>query len=94
MNTAGSLPTVGDVLLLIEVSDTTVEYDTRVKVPLYAQHGIPEVWVVDLSAEELVVYTAPAPTGYGSIRRYTKVDSVAASCVNSAPLPLSLIWRS
>ena len=39
-----------DTLLVIEVSDTTLRYDHDIKVPLYAAHGIPEVWIVDLEA--------------------------------------------
>ena len=39
-------PRAGDVLLLIEVSDSTVRFDRKTKVPLYARHGIPEVWLV------------------------------------------------
>ncbi|HTQ37266.1 MAG TPA: Uma2 family endonuclease [Steroidobacteraceae bacterium] len=46
-------PTPADVLLLIEVSDSTLRYDRDVKVPLYARHGIPEVWIVDLRNGQL-----------------------------------------
>lgn len=42
----GAHPRAGDVLLLIEVSDSTVQFDRKTKVPLYARHGIPEVWLV------------------------------------------------
>jgi Uma2 family endonuclease len=45
-----------DTLLVIEVSDTTLRYDRDVKVPLYARHGVPEVWIVDLNAGSLLVY--------------------------------------
>ena len=41
-------PGPADVLLLIEVSDSTVAYDRGVKLDLYARHGITEVWIVDL----------------------------------------------
>ena len=37
-----------DALLVIEVSDTTLRKDLRVKLPLYAKHGAPEVWIIDL----------------------------------------------
>ena len=37
-----------DALLVIEVSDTTLRKDVHVKVPLYAKHGVPEVWIIDL----------------------------------------------
>jgi Uma2 family endonuclease len=45
-----------DTLLVIEVSDTTLRYDRDVKVPLYARHGVPEVWVVDVNADVLLVF--------------------------------------
>jgi Uma2 family endonuclease len=45
-----------DTLLVIEVSDTTLKYDCDVKVPLYARHGVPEVWVVDVNGNALLVY--------------------------------------
>ncbi len=44
----GSAPTAADTLLVIEVSDTTWRYDRNTKVPFYARHGIPEVWLLDL----------------------------------------------
>jgi Uma2 family endonuclease len=45
-----------DALLVIEVSDTTLRYDRDRKVPLYAQHGVPEVWIVDVRGDALLVY--------------------------------------
>jgi Uma2 family endonuclease len=45
-----------DALLVIEVSDTTLRYDRDVKVPLYARHGVPEVWIVDVQNDALLVY--------------------------------------
>lgn len=48
-----SHPTASDVLLIVEISYSTLRYDINVKVPLYARHGIPEVWIVDLKNNEL-----------------------------------------
>jgi Uma2 family endonuclease len=45
-----------DVLLVIEVADISEHYDRHVKVPLDARHGIPEVWLVDLTAGSLTIY--------------------------------------
>lgn len=45
-------PTPADILLVIEVSDSTLRYDRDVKVPLYARHGIPEAWIVDVQNGE------------------------------------------
>jgi Uma2 family endonuclease len=47
------------VLLLVEIADSTVRFDRQVKAPLYARHGIPELWVVDLVADRLHVYREP-----------------------------------
>jgi Uma2 family endonuclease len=45
-----------DSLLVIEVSDSTLRYDRDVKVPLYARHGVPEVWIVDVNADAVLIY--------------------------------------
>jgi Uma2 family endonuclease len=66
-----ALPSAADVLLLIEVADTTLGYDRGHKIPLYAQAGIPEVWLVNIPERLVEVFTRPGPAGYGqiSIRR-------------------------
>lgn len=58
-----------DVLLVIEVADATLATDRHVKVPLYARHGIPEVWVVDLDGRKVEVYRRPAADGYADQRQ-------------------------
>lgn len=63
-----SLPTPEDVLLLIEVSDTTLAYDHNTKLPLYAQASIPEVWIVDLTGETIERHTEPS----GDVYRHTE----------------------
>jgi Uma2 family endonuclease len=57
-------PTAADALLVIEVADTTAPYDRGVKLPLYARHGIPEVWIVDLEAAVLRGHRRPQGEGY------------------------------
>ena len=59
-----SLPMPEDVMLLIEVSDTTLPYDRSVKLPLYARAGIREIWIVDLPAKTIEQYTDPSREGY------------------------------
>jgi Uma2 family endonuclease len=59
-------PVPGDVLLLIEVSDTTLELDRSEKLPAYGRAGIKEVWIVNLVDEVIEVYREPHFTGYGS----------------------------
>lgn len=60
-----ALPEPADVLLLIEVADSSISYDRKTKLPLYARHGIPEVWLVDLNAKQVERYSQPTETGYG-----------------------------
>ncbi|MBI3979408.1 MAG: Uma2 family endonuclease [Chloroflexi bacterium] len=57
-------PTPGDVLLIVEVAQTSAEFDRRVKVPHYARSGIPEVWLADLDQQTVTVYRDPSPSGY------------------------------
>jgi Uma2 family endonuclease len=53
---AWTLPDVRDIVLIIEVADTTLAYDLGTKVPLYERHGIPEVWVVELEGRQVHVF--------------------------------------
>jgi len=57
-------PKPADVLLLIEVSDSTLTKDRTLKLPLYAQVGIPEVWIVNLVQRRVEVYTGPQASEY------------------------------
>ena len=57
-------PAASDVLLAVEVADTSASYDRTVKVPLYAQAGIPEVWLIDLQERCLEVYAHPQGHAY------------------------------
>ena len=66
---ATSHPGPEDVLLLVGVSDISIEYDRVVKVPLYARHGITEVWLVGLEAGVVEVYRSPTDQGYQEITR-------------------------
>jgi Uma2 family endonuclease len=61
---ATSHPEATDVLLLIEVADTTLRFDRTKKIPMYARRGIREAWLVDLGAGTLEVYRDPGPDGY------------------------------
>jgi Uma2 family endonuclease len=56
-------PGAADVLLVIEVADTSLAYDLGTKVPLYARHGIPEVWVIDAATRHTRVFRRPVGNG-------------------------------
>jgi Uma2 family endonuclease len=72
-----SAPTAKDILLVIEVADSSVVYDRRVKGPLYARQGIREYWLLDLPGKVLEVHRRPGPEGYGDVQRLRRGDSIA-----------------
>jgi len=66
-----------DLLLVVEVSDTTLRLDRGTKASLYAHDGIQEYWVVDVNGRQLFVHRQPAAGGYGEITAYRADESVA-----------------
>jgi Uma2 family endonuclease len=73
---ASGHPGADDVLLLIEVADSTLRLDRRVKVPLYARAGIAEAWLLDLTTERLEVFRDPADERYRDIVRLERGASL------------------
>jgi Uma2 family endonuclease len=65
---AGGHPRPEDVLLLVEVGDTTAGWDRRHKLPLYASAGVSELWLVDLVAATVHVCRRPEDGAYGEVR--------------------------
>jgi Uma2 family endonuclease len=70
-------PIPSEVLLLVEVSDSTVDNDRDVKVPIYARSGIQEVWLWDLEVNCLEVYRDPTANGYTSIQKFERGEMVS-----------------
>ena len=73
---AGSHPTAADVLLLVEVADSSLAHDRGPKLALYARHGVPEVWLIDLAGRAVEICREPGPAGYVERRRVA--EGVAA----------------
>ena len=71
------LPNGEDVLLLIEVSKSTLEYDRLKKLPIYARANIPEVWIRNLIDNQLEVYRNPQGERYTSLSTYSEGQGVA-----------------
>lgn len=65
-----------DLLLLVEVSDSSLAYDRAVKAPLYARGGVPELWIVDLQAGVLEVSRSPSAQGYQHVTEIRAGESV------------------
>lgn len=72
-----SLPEPESVLLAIEISDSSLSYDRGTKLPLYAQAGIPEVWIVDLRGEQVEIHRNPGPAGYRDTHRALRGEHIS-----------------
>ena len=69
--------TPADVVLLLEVSDSSLEYDLGGKALLYAQAGIDDYWVVAAEAQTVVVHRQPSPNGYAEVTRLSGADTLS-----------------
>ena len=66
-----------DTLLLIEVSDTTLTYDRRVKTALYSAAGVMEYWIINLQKRQIEVYREPQSEGYRTMTRYAPGETLS-----------------
>lgn len=66
-----------DLLLVGEISDSTLTYDLRNKAALYAAAGIPDYWVLDVVGRRLYVHRRPASDGYREVHIYTETEEVS-----------------
>ncbi len=91
---AESHPTAADVLLLIEVSDSTLEYDREIKKTLYAEAGIGEFWIINLRENTLEFYTAPKNGSYRLVRILETGETVESNAVEKLRLKIDEIIGS
>jgi len=66
-----------DIALLIEVADSSIAYDLKVKAPLYARHAVPDYWVVDAVRQTIRIHRAPADGSYTDVEEYEAHDAVS-----------------
>lgn len=79
-------PGPSDILLLIEVSETSADTDRDVKLPLYARSGILEVWLVTLADERVEIYRQPSPGGYRECVTVRRGDHLSPQALPSVDL--------
>ncbi|MCA9127531.1 MAG: Uma2 family endonuclease [Planctomycetales bacterium] len=89
MNTKRIRPKHQDVRLLIEVADSSAEQDLGEKAKLYAEHGIPEYWGVDIQSEQVRVHRNPHNGRYQSIEPFDKSSLISPLCQPLARLSLA-----
>ncbi|AUB81525.1 Uma2 family endonuclease [Candidatus Thiodictyon syntrophicum] len=84
-------PRPGDVLLLIEVADTTLRFDRDVKLGRYARVGIPEVWLLDVKARTLQRFRGPGSTGYAASEQIADL-TLPIPGLESLRIDISNLW--
>lgn len=89
---ADAHPTPADVLLLIEVSDSTLRFDRETKIPLYARHGIAEVWLADVATPRLHVFRRPTETGYLDTQSVDVPGKLAVSAMSGIAVDLTALF--
>lgn len=82
-------PQPGDILIAIEVADSSLAYDRQQKMPRYAAAGVPEAWLVDVRARTITVYTEPSPDGYETSRTLAWAEELVGTAVPE----LSLVFE-
>lgn len=81
-------PTSEDIFLLIEVSDSSLKYDREIKLPLYAENNISEVWIFNLNDDVIEVYSQPQNNYYQQQQIFTKKDTISCSAFPKIALEL------
>ena len=71
-----NIPRAEDILLVVEVAESSLRSDRGPKALRYAQSGIPELWIFDLADGEIEVSRQPTPQGYANVRRYRPGDTL------------------
>jgi Uma2 family endonuclease len=88
----GAPPGPADVLLLVEVADTTLRYDRAVKLPLYARAGIAEVWIVDLHRRAVDVHRTPVGDAYKTVETHGPGDTVTLALAPEIAVALDPVF--
>ena len=87
-------PESGDILLVVEVADSSLRYDRTQKVPRYGKAGIPETWLVDIEAGEVTINTEPGPEGYAKQQTLSRGSRLTATRVPNLALSVDDIFRA
>jgi len=86
-----ALPTGSDVLLVVEVADTSAHFDRSKKIPNYAAAGIPETWLIDLESEHVEVHFSPKETAYGVVKVYVRGEDTVSETMPELRLSVDSI---
>ena len=77
-----------DALLLVEVADTSLNYDIKTKMPLYAEHGVPEYWVIHAATLMTTVHRQPSGSVYASVEEVSPDEQLVPVLVPELAISL------
>jgi Uma2 family endonuclease len=80
-----------DALLLVEIADTSLRYDMKTKMPLYAEHGVPEYWVIHAATLMTTVHRQPAGNGYAVVEEVSPDAQLVPSLVSELAVSLGAL---
>ena len=83
-----------DVLLIIEVSDTSLDYDRDVKLSMYARFGIPETWIANIQERSVEVYDQPSNGEYQRSRIVEFDEPLTLAAFDDVSLSISQVFPS
>jgi Uma2 family endonuclease len=86
-------PTPADVFLVIEISDTSLDVDRGLKLPLYGRATIPEYWIVNLQKEVIEVYRKPHPSGYSVALTYKAGEKISPAQFPDVEVDVAELFR-
>ena len=86
-------PIASEVLLLIEVSDSSIEVDRQRKAGVYARAGIVEYWIVNVADQVILVFGEPVASGYGTMKTISSGESIAPIVAPHASLGPDELFR-
>ena len=85
-------PLPEDILLLVEIAETSLQYYRELKAPLYAAHAIPELWVVDVTEKVLWIYRDPQPGGYTRVEKIERPGKLSLAAAPDIEIELSALF--
>lgn len=83
--------TPADTFLVVEVSDTSIQYDRQIKAPLYARRGIPELWIVDIGHDHVIDHRDPTENGYATTRVFRRGETISPAHFPDLQIPVDEI---
>lgn len=88
---ASAHPGPADILLIVEIADSSIDYDRKVKAPIYARLGIREYWLADLNENLLSCYREPRDGVYHSVQQFRRGETVAPQSLPDCSIAVDVL---